>query len=133
MRLSSNRLEAIHMKKAEIISSLKWYFSPYLTTLITAPMFIVILAWGSYYIWLGIWLVLFGDLYPAILRILTSPIVFVGLLIAWLAFTGIPKIWHRDWPAILRLSTILAAFVGTNVLEYILDGIGGLIKIWVAG
>lgn len=96
---------------------LKWYFSPYLSTLITAPVFLVLLFTILWYaarvlaqcISIAIFV-------PTILLLFLPvgiPLMGFSAIITYATLVGLPEIWQkRAWPSLLRLLLIVVAFIG---------------------
>lgn len=105
---------------ALFMRTLRWYWSPYLTTLITGPMFLL-LAWlGFHFAWNLIKQLIASSSF--FLGPMSSPPMIAGLALTWFALTGIPKIWHKsEWPVVGRLVAIAGVFLGTQLAGGVLD------------
>jgi|WetSurMetagenome_2_1015567.scaffolds.fasta_scaffold204344_1 hypothetical protein len=112
--------------------TLRWYWSPYLTTIITAPMFLLL-------VWLG--LHFFRNLIVQMIQTgnfllgpVSSPFMVIGIGLTWWTLTGIPRIWGRkDWSTGRRAMTIAAVFLGALVAGSILDLLNIMLWSWLRG
>jgi hypothetical protein len=107
------------------INSLKWYFSPYLTTLVTGPIFLILVYFGIIFIWQLITTIFSGDLFSGFLgpSIFSLPIISaINLAIIWNVFHKLPKVWREKTRSTgTRIFIIIILFIGSIVGVTILD------------
>jgi hypothetical protein len=106
--------------KVLLTHTLRWYWSPYLTTLLTAPMFLVLVSLGIHYAWnLIVQILLMGNF---LFGMLASCMMTLGLYLVWGALTGIPQLWDKvEWSATKRVLVIAGVFLGSVVAGGVLD------------
>lgn len=115
-------------------SVLKWYFSPYLTTLITAPMFLILLGAGTLFgiRTLFIYWHLFWEFGPVVI---VPGVPFLGFSVGpcfW-SLANIPGIWYKPWNGFIRVLAIAGVFVGVLLLASLIDGVQTYIAARVLG
>lgn len=100
---------------------LRWYFSPYLTTLVTAPMFLIL---GAILLFDGVRslvLVFLLFLKFPLLGPLSFPVVGLAAVVAYVAIVGLPALWQQPWSWGLRTLAVGGAFIGALMAILVID------------
>jgi len=116
---------------------LRWYFSPYLTTLLTAPIFAVLAVEA---VWYGVRaLILYWHVFKAfgLLILFFGPVgvplvgIACGIMI-W-CISALPAIWYKPWNGAVRCLAVLGAIIGCHFLADLVHGISSLIVAELVG
>jgi len=100
---------------------LRWYFSPYLTTLLTAPLFLILGSVLAFEVARMIYQTLFYYLrMNVLLSGLVSMPLSLSIFASYMGIVGLPMIWaKKDWNGFMRGLVIVLSVVGVVVFDSI--------------